>query len=82
MKDTIIRFLQEHFQPEDLDDAIKVLSTLTIDHVMGFSEINLINAQKAVILLAEGNLSQLEYYTEKAKIDFRDVIYWAQLASK
>lgn len=44
---------------------------------MAESEHNLRNTRLAILKLAEGDLSRVEELTESAKVDFRDIIYWA-----
>jgi hypothetical protein len=33
--------------------------------------------QLAILKLAEGDLKALEHYVEQARLDYRDVLYWA-----
>ncbi|NHF57994.1 hypothetical protein FK220_001490 [Flavobacteriaceae bacterium TP-CH-4] len=53
-----------------------LLSELTLEHVMARSEWNLLNARKAILTLADGQLNEIPKLVKAAKIDFRDVIYW------
>ncbi len=35
----------------------------------------------AILKLADGNVESLKYYTQAARVDYRDVIYWAEYPS-
>lgn len=60
----------------------KQLTSLTLDHVMARSEINLLNTKLSILKLAKGNLEELIHLVQCAKTDFRDVIYWASQEEK
>ena len=34
--------------------------------------------QMACLKLSEGNIDKLKHYVEQARMDFRDVLYWAE----
>ncbi len=75
LKDII--YNQYHqLEHQEVKDA---LNTLGLEHVMANSEDNLNNAIHAILKLAKGNIAELKRLTESAKVDFRDVIYWASL---
>ena len=78
MNDKVLVKLKQDFSKNDIDQAIEILNGLTLDHVMAASTTNLINAQLSILLLAKGDLDNLKDYTSKAKVDFRDVIFWAR----
>lgn len=73
----IITIIECDFVQENRKEALDILSEVTLDHVMANSEHNLRNTRLAILKLAKGDLSDLKEYTDKAKIDFRDVIMWA-----
>jgi hypothetical protein len=53
------------------------LETITLQHVMAQSQVNLDNTYNAILDLCKGNVQQIGQYVDVAKVDFRDVIYWA-----
>lgn len=75
--DEIKNLVQELFPPEQIEKALEELEQITLDHVMARSEFNLLNTRKAVVILSEGNLTDLTEYKNAALKDFRDVILWA-----
>ena len=44
---------------------------------MAESAYNLENTLLSILYLAKGDVNEVAELTERAKIDFRDVIYWA-----
>ena len=70
------------FPPEQCNAVEVVLASITLDHVMARSPLNLINTRRSVLHLAKGDLEKIEYYAKRAKEDFRDVIYWASEEQK
>jgi hypothetical protein len=67
------------FAEADQAQAIAELESITLQHVMAESQTNLDNTWKAILQLSKGNLSELQRLVKAAKLDFRDVIYWATL---
>tara|TARA_B110000046_G_scaffold185237_1_gene226137 strand:- start:601 stop:804 length:204 start_codon:yes stop_codon:yes gene_type:complete len=53
------------------------LNSIRLSHVMAESEHNLSNTRLAILKLANGKLKRVQELTKSAKIDFRDIIYWA-----
>ncbi len=77
MDEDLLAVIKTEFKEEEIDIVIKELESINLDHVMAKSEYNLRNTRFAIITLAEGKLEDVKHYTERAKIDFRDVIMWA-----
>ncbi len=70
----------QHIQREFGDNYFFVkdqLETITLHHVMAQSQSNLDNTYKAILDLCKGDAQKVSQYVEVAKVDFRDVIYWA-----
>lgn len=65
------------FSNNNRDAIIKGLYSINGNHVMAESEYNLKNTRMSILYLAKGDLLQIVTLTERAKIDFRDVIMWA-----
>ncbi len=77
MDKEILDIINKDFKVEQRDSVIKELSSINENHVMAKSEYNLKNTRMAILYLAKGNLLQVVTLTERARIDFRDVIMWA-----
>ncbi len=77
MEPIITNKIKQDFQSKEQKKVKTELLSITIKHVMAASEYNLRNTRMAILVLAKGDLAQLVHYTERAKIDFRDVIMWA-----
>ena len=71
--------LLKDFSQQDQALAIEALESITLQHVMAESQINLENTWLAILQLSRGNLSELQRLVIAAKVDFRDVIYWAKI---
>ena len=82
MEKTIIELINKAFEPEFRESVIKELQSIEPKHVMAQSEYNLNNTRMSILYLAKGNIKQVIELTKCAKIDFRDVIYWADLEKK
>jgi len=67
------------FKEDDQIRAIDALGSITLKHVMAESQNNLDNTWLSIIYLSKGSLGKLKDLVAVAKIDFRDVIYWATL---
>ncbi len=70
------------FDAEDVEWVIATLESITHEHVMAHSQINLDNTWSAILHLSKGDLNKLKELVDAAKVDFRDVIYWATLDNK
>ena len=77
MKDEILQRVEADFPASDRSDALAELQRLSLQDVMANSQVNLDNTLMAALQLSEGDLSRLRSLIDAAKIDFRDVIYWA-----
>lgn len=78
----LIEQVQEDFDESEQVAVMDLLLSITLQHVMAESEYNLRNTRFSVLELAEGDLEECKRYVERAKIDFRDVIYWVTLNNK
>lgn len=79
MNQKIIHIIEQAFPEDQQAKVIQVLSSIELHHVMAASAHNLENTWFAILKLAKGDLTEVIDLTEKAKIDFRDVIMWATL---
>jgi hypothetical protein len=77
MTDKVIERINLDFEEEQRPLVIYELFSIESKHVMAESQYNLDNTRLAILKLAQGDLQHVIYFTEKAKIDFRDVILWA-----
>lgn len=82
MEREIVAQIQSTFAANNHSEVVQLLESITPADVMAQSEENLRNTRLAVLYLSKGELTQLKEYTEAAKRDFRDVIYWATLEQK
>jgi uncharacterized protein YegL len=67
------------FNAAEQAQALADLESITLQHVMAESQTNLDNAWQAILDLSRGDLPELQRLVAAAKLDFRDVIYWASL---
>lgn len=74
--------LQKKFLAEERVRVIELLSTIRPEHVMAGSEYNLKNTRLAILKLAKTSVDEVKNLIECAKVDFRDVIYWATMESE
>lgn len=79
MNKELLNQIAAEFSESDYEKAISEMQTLTLKYVMANCQTNLDNTWKAIIELSNGDLEKLKELVEAAKIDFRDVIYWATL---
>ena len=77
MHETLLELIDSTFAAAEREEVISALDSITLDHVMARCETNLYNTRHAVLQLSHGNLKDLKYYVDRARQDFRDVIYWA-----
>lgn len=74
--------IAEDYPKQDQWLVHKQLASITLDHVTARSQLNLDNTKLAVLKLARGDLDELIYLVECAKVDFRDVLLWASKQDK
>ena len=77
-----MKYELREFKKVDHELVASELNSITLDHVMANSKVNLDNTRSAILQLSKGNLPKLISLVEAAKIDFRDVIYWASLENE
>ncbi len=82
LNDTFKKKIAEDFHGTEQQEATQALQSITLQHVMAESQDNLNNAIAAILQISHGNLKELKTFVEAAKIDFRDVIYWAYLENQ
>lgn len=70
------------FDESDHELVLAELNSITLNHVMARSKNNLKKTRSAILQLSKGDLNELGYLVDVAKVDFRDVIYWASLENK
>ncbi len=70
------------FDESDHELVLSELNSITLDHVMAKSKNNLKKTRSAILQLSKGDLNELEYLVGVAKVDFRDVVYWASLENE
>ncbi len=63
-----------YFRGQDLIDAAAALRTLVPDPRDSDST----RLWRACLKLSKGHLKDLYHYVQQAKLDFRDVLYWAE----
>ena len=78
MKQEIIDLINKDFSKEKRKIVTQCLSSINLTHVMAESEYNLENTLLSILYLADGNIDSIIELTERAKIDFRDVMLWTQ----
>ena len=79
MNQEIKNEIYKTFKEEDHTRTIEILSSITLKYVMAESQTNLDNTWLSIIYLSKGSIGKLKELVTVAKIDFRDVIYWATL---
>lgn len=79
MNQKITHIIEQEFPEDQQAKVIQALSSIELHHVMAASAYNLENTRLAILKLAKGDVKEVVDLTEKAKIDFRDVIMWATL---
>lgn len=82
MDQLLIDIIYDDYHQLEHQEVKEILGTLGLEHVMANSEANLNNSIHAILKLAKGNIVEVKRLTECAKVDFRDVIYWASLENK
>jgi hypothetical protein len=79
MNKSLLNKIKVDFDENDVELVISELESVTLEHVMAGSQVNLDNTWAAILQLSKGNISELGRLVDAAKHDFRDVIYWAAL---
>ena len=59
--------------------VVNEMKTVTLKHVMAESQINLNKTWESILKLSNGDINEIRRLVNAAKLDFRDVIYWANL---
>ncbi len=77
MNEDILEKINQDFEENERTLVLDELSSIQLIHVMAESEYNLYNTRMAILYLAKGDLEEVIHLTERAKIDFRDVIMLA-----
>jgi len=77
MQQRIINIINRDFPEDKRSIVTECLSSINLTHVMAESAYNLENTLLSILYLAKGDVNEVAELTERAKIDFRDVIYWA-----
>lgn len=73
MPPDVIAKIEADFQAVDRIKVIKALENLRTDlQSEGYRVV------RCVLYLAQGDMQQLDHYVERARYDWRDVIYWAE----
>lgn len=75
----LLHKIKSDFSESEYELVVSVLTTITLNHVMANSQANLDNTWSSIIQLSKGDLNKLGDLVDAAKVDFRDVIYWATL---
>jgi hypothetical protein len=82
MRNFLKNRVSQAFAETDQTQVLAELESITLQHVMAESQTNLDNTWQAILDLSRGNLPELQRLVAAAKLDFRDVIYWANLSNK
>jgi len=77
MNKEILDYIDKDFELEFREAVIEQLLSIELRHVMAKSAYNLNITRMSILYLAKGNVKEVITLTERAKIDFRDVIMWA-----
>jgi HEAT repeat protein len=73
----VLRKISQDFPPEDREYVIERLKQYRGDSVQGRKRIHL-----AILKLSEGSKEEVAHLVEVALRDYRDILYWEQIASK
>lgn len=77
MNQEIAEKIESDFGPEDKEQLVNLLNSLTLENVMADSESKLEKTRLSVLKLSKGNVAELMHYMTCAKKDFHEVIRWA-----
>jgi hypothetical protein len=78
MNDSILQRIKREYK-DNWSIVKDQLETITLQHVMAQSQTNLDSTYNAILDLCKGNALEIGHYVNAAKVDFRDVIYWASI---
>ncbi len=74
MPDELRNMIREMFIDTDIDEVVAFLPKRSeFSTVDGYERI-----VRAILLLSQGNLEKLKYYSKVADEDWRDLLYWAE----
>jgi hypothetical protein len=59
------------FEKDEQNAIFEMLTNLNID-------VKSLKILRCIIYLSKGNFEYLKYYCERARTDYRDVIYWSE----
>lgn len=82
MEKSLLDIVYNEYHQLEHDQIKETFENLASEDEMTNSEANLSNTVHAILKLAKGNMVELRRLTECAKVDFRDVLYWASLENK
>ncbi len=82
MEEKLHEIIKEDFRDIDVSEVTQLLESIQSKHVMDQSEYNLLSTRFAILKLSKGDVEEVFRLTEAAKVDFRDVIYWASQSNK
>jgi hypothetical protein len=77
-----LNIIKSEFLESDYELIVSEMESITLNHVMAESQTNLDNTWSSILQLSKGDISKLGDLVNVAKIDFRDVIYWARLENE
>ena len=76
MNKILLDIINFDFKEEERELVILELSSIGLQHVWD-SDTNLESTRLSILRLAKGDVNEIVNLTKKAKVDFRDVIMWA-----
>jgi len=79
MDQDIIDVINQDFSAEEAALVIDELASINLNHVMAQSKSQLKHTRLSILKLAKGDLEEVIDLTERAKADFRNILYWASL---
>lgn len=71
---SISHLVEQQFPPQDQSTVLSLLSTYGAESY----EREVARVQRAILTLAKGQLDQVAYLVGAAKVDYRDVLWWAE----
>ena len=74
VSENLLREIQQHFPNQALTTITDALNLYGVEPFERERE----RVQLAILKLSKGDLDQLWYYLDRAKQDYRDVLYWAE----
>ena len=76
MEQKIVDIINNDYSEEKRKTIVEYLLSIKLSHVWD-SNYNLENTLLSILYLANGDSNVVIELTEKVKVDFRDIIYWA-----